>query len=297
MRLIDSHAHFPYNEPVTASTDRVKDSRLEAERKKWKKAWGFPNVEPIDDFDTLADLWEQECEKHGLEKIVFTTAGGNEHAIRLAQRCPERFVAYAHHDPGLPNAAQTLEEAITKGGLRGYKILGPAIATPLNSRALYPVWEVAQARGIPVLIHFGILGSAGGIASHPNINPLIIHDVAKAFPRIPFIVPHFGCGYIYETLNLCWACPNVSIDTSGSNQWMRWMPYEVNLEILFRKYRETIGPERIIFGTDSNTFPRGFAKRYLEDQIRAMIYVGFSEAEVDRVLYLNAKTLLGEEAL
>ncbi|HOH13063.1 MAG TPA: amidohydrolase family protein [Thermotogota bacterium] len=147
------------------------------------------------------------------------------------------------------------------------------------------------------MIHFGILGSAGGIAAHPNINPLILHDVAKAFPRIPFIIPHFGCGYLFETLNLCWACPNVSIDTSGSNQWMRWMPYEMSLEMLFRKYRETIGPDRILFGSDSSSFPRGFVRRYLDDQIRAMVYVGFTEAEVDRVLYLNAKTLWDTEGL
>ena len=297
MRLIDSHAHFPFNEPVTAATDRVKDPRLTAERTKWKNAWGFPDAETITDFDTLADMWKRECEKHGLEKIVFTTAGGNAQAVRLVRKHPECFIGYAHHDPGSPNAVQTLEEAITQGGLKGYKILGPAISTPLDSRTLYPVWEAAQSLRIPVLIHFGILGSAGGIAAHPNINPLILHDVAKAFPRIPFIVPHFGCGYLFETLNLCWACPNVSIDTSGSNQWMRWMPYEMSLEMLFRKYRETIGPDRILFGSDSSSFPRGFVRRYLDDQIRAMVYVGFTEAEVDRVLYLNAKTLWDTEGL
>jgi len=88
---------------------------------------------------------------------------------------------------------------------------------PLNDKSLYPVWEVAQSYKIPVLIHFGIMGGAGGIASHVNINPLIIHDVAKNFPEINFIIPHFGDGYVFETLNLCWACPNVFIDTSGSN--------------------------------------------------------------------------------
>jgi predicted TIM-barrel fold metal-dependent hydrolase len=136
------------------------------------------------------------------------------------------------------------------------------------------------------------MGSAGGIANHVNINPLIIHDVAKRFPNMKIIVPHFGCGYIFETLNLCWACPNVYIDTSGSNQWMRWMPYEVNLEMLFRKYRETIGPERILFGTDSSYFPRGYAKSYFDEQFKAMINVGYSDDEIERVVYGNIDDLL-----
>ncbi len=32
------------------------------------------------------------------------------------------------------------------------------------------------------------------------MNPLVIHDIAKGFPDISFIIPHFGCGY---TRNYC----------------------------------------------------------------------------------------------
>jgi predicted TIM-barrel fold metal-dependent hydrolase len=73
------------------------------------------------------------------------------------------------------------------------------------------------------------------------------------------------------------------------------MPYEVTLEGLFRKYRETIGPSRILFGTDSSWFPRGFSHSYLDVQVRAMADVGYSEDERDQVLYRNAAELLGFE--
>lgn len=66
-------------------------------------------------------------------------------------------------------------------------------------------------------------------AGNANISPAIIHDVAKVFPRAKFIVPHFGCGQLEDTFMLCWVCPNVCIDTSGSNQWIRWMPYNKTL--------------------------------------------------------------------
>jgi predicted TIM-barrel fold metal-dependent hydrolase len=73
---------------------------------------------------------------------------------------------------------------------------------------------------------------------------------------------------------------------------MRWVPYELNLEILFRKFRETIGAGRILFGTDSSWFPRGFTTAYLDEQVRSMVYMGYSEDELDAVLYRNAAALL-----
>ena len=124
------------------------------------------------------------------------------------------------------------------------------------------------------------------------MNPLVLHDVAKAFPDVDFIVPHFGCGYITDTLMLCWACRNVHIDTSGSNQWVKWVQGDVTVKDLFRKYLETIGPERILFGTDSSWFPRGFAIRYLQDQLRDLRDLNTPHASMAMIFAGNAKRLL-----
>ncbi len=265
---------------------------LEAEKARWEAAWRFPAATSVSK-EEGERLWQGEVDRREyLRAVVFVTAGSNDFASALAARNPGKFYAYAHHDPLLPDAAGRLEKAVTEGDLRGYKLLGPKIDRRLDDPSFYPIWEVASEREIPVLIHFGIMGGAGGIANHININPIVIHDVAKRFPRMPIIIPHFGCGYIFETLNLCWACPNVYIDTSGSNQWMRWMPYPVDLASLLRKYRETIGASRIIFGTDSSWFPRGFADAYLDVQVREMFDNGFDESEVDAVLYRNIAGLL-----
>lgn len=290
MRIIDSHVHFPTPDFFGKPEGRV-HPWLAQERTRWRKAWQFDGAEPLQSKDELVERWYREAIEHDIS-VVFVTSGGNDAMSEIVKAHPDRFYGYAHHDPSLKEAPYLLEKAIKEQGLKGYKILGPAVNTPLDCKDLYPVWEVAQGENIPVLIHFGIMGSAGGIANHVNINPLIIHDVAKNFPDLKIIVPHFGCGYIFETLNLCWACPNVYIDTSGSNQWMRWMPYEVNLEMLFRKYRETIGPGRILFGTDSSYFPRGYAKSYFDEQFKAMVNVGYSDDEIDKVVFGNIDDLL-----
>jgi predicted TIM-barrel fold metal-dependent hydrolase len=312
MRVIDSHVHFPEDRiiddgaPSAASatptgdrgtgytsgrSGRPEQPWLEAEKARWEAAWRFPEAVAVTR-EEGERRWLGEVERREyLKRVVFVTAGSNDFAAALVGRHPGSFSGYAHHDPLLPDAAARLERALD-AGLRGYKLLGPKIERRLDDPSLFPIWEVAQAREIPVLIHFGIMGGAGGIANHVNINPIVIHDVAKRFPRMPIIVPHFGCGYVFETLNLCWACPNVLVDTSGSNQWMRWMPYEVSLASLFRKYRETIGASRIVFGTDSSWFPRGFTEAYLDLQVREMLDSGFSQDELDRVLYRNIASLL-----
>jgi predicted TIM-barrel fold metal-dependent hydrolase len=71
------------------------------------------------------------------------------------------------------------------------------------------------------------------------------------------------------------------------------MPYPLDLVTLFRRYLETAGPSRIIFGTDSSWFPRGFAHRYLEVQWQACAEIGVAEEDLRRIFAGNAARLLG----
>lgn len=100
---------------------------------------------------------------------------------------------------------------------------------PLADPSFRPLWDVAERFNLPVLIHFGILGGGGGLASGVNISPLSLEPVAKAFATVPFIVPHFGCSYVRDLLQLCWACANGCVDTSGNNKGIRWYPYPLTL--------------------------------------------------------------------
>ncbi|RCX19942.1 hypothetical protein DFR58_10211 [Anaerobacterium chartisolvens] len=303
-KLIDSHVHFDVKDyDISGIEKRYVDSygkekwlKLQAknryQKEKWLQAWGFPEREPAGDISEACNKWIAEIEKHNIERLVFVTGGGNELLSTIVQRQPEKFIGYAHHNPFDRDASQKLEEAVLRQGLRGYKIIAPALDGRMDDQSLNAVWRVAERHQIPVLIHFGILGGAGGVASHVNINPMIMHDVARAYPDIPFIIPHFGCGYPQELLWLSWVCPNIYVDTSGSNQWVRWMPYPLTVKDLFRKYYETIGPGRIIFGTDSEWFPRGFVKRYYDEQIRDCVELGMSREEIRMIFKDNIAGLL-----
>jgi hypothetical protein len=70
------------------------------------------------------------------------------------------------------------------------------------------------------------------------------------------------------------------------------MPEELTVKMLFRKYLETIGPDRILFATDSSWFPRGFAIRYLQDQVRDCRELNVPEAALAKIFGGNAARLL-----
>lgn len=306
LRIIDSHSHFPVNEPIIKTMmsegkfnefKRIADKQqISKTQEKWRKAWGFskPNEIGLTD-EELAQKWIEELDRKGIEKIVWVTGGGNDRLARIIKMAPDRFIGYAHHNLFAEDAALELEKTVIKLGLKGYKILAPILDKLIIDKSAYPVWEVCVKYNLPVLIHFGIMGASGGIAYNENINPAILESVAKDFPELNFIIPHFGCGYLKELLFLGWVCENIYVDTSGSNQWMRWMPYPVNLESSFEKFYKTFGPERILFGTDSSYFPRGYAIDYLKEQNRIVRFLNIPENEVQMIFGGNIAKLLNIE--
>ena len=50
-------------------------------------------------------------------------------------------------------------------------------------------------------------------------------------------------------------CPNVNLDTSSTNSWMRYE--SLNLKTVFRRRARVCRPRRLLFGTDSSFFRSG----------------------------------------
>ena len=311
--IFDIHAHFPIkgdltqgggrslrtretgqiDNPAVAARQSLTRESLARTRSQWRLAFNFPEPEKEPrSSEEQAARWVAELDTHGIERIGFVTGRDNDELARIVAMCPDRFVGFAHHDITLPDAASELSRAVTQLHLKGLKQLALAMSKPINDPSLYPVWEVCERLGIPALIHFGMLGAAGGVSYHPNISPAILEPVARDFPTVDFIIPHFGIQHVTDLLFLCWSCPNVHVDSSGSNQWVRWMPYKLTLDDLFQRFYETIGPERILFGSDSSWFPRGFAIRYLLDQIRICRFMNMKHEDLQLIFGGNAARLL-----
>ena len=115
-----------------------------------------------------------------------------------------------------------------------------------------------------LFVHCGVL-SVGvrrklGLSSRFELRygqPLDVQRFAVDYPSLPIIVPHFGAGFFREALMLAEACPNVVLDTSSTNGWVRYHP-GLTLTDVFRTAMAVVGPDRLMFGTDSSFFPRGW---------------------------------------
>lgn len=306
LKVIDFHSHFPIQRPggrnwrkrlVEQYGEERADIILENSRMyrdKWRRMWAFEPPEEGERSDReQAQRWVDDMDAKGLERVNFVMGGGNDNLAEIVKWYPERFTGFAHHPLFGEDTAEELERAVTELGLRGFKIIASGQSKPIDSKEAYPVWETVEKLGIPVLAHFGVLGGGGGPARDVrNLNPLTFWQVCSDFPTMKVVIPHFGACYWRELLQLCWQCPNVYVDTSGSNQWMRWMPYDLDLKLLFRKAIETIGPERLIFGTDSSYFPRGFSVEYLREQLKTCYELGISDEAIQRIFHDNAAELL-----
>jgi predicted TIM-barrel fold metal-dependent hydrolase len=73
-------------------------------------------------------------------------------------------------------------------------------------------------------------------------------------------------------------CPNVLLDTSSSNGWIKYQP-GLTLTAVIRQALAVAGPDRLLFGTDSSFFPRGWVADVHRQQSAALDELGVS-AEV-----------------
>jgi hypothetical protein len=70
------------------------------------------------------------------------------------------------------------------------------------------------------------------------------------------------------------------------------MPYDITLRDVFRRCVESVGAERILFGTDSSYFPRGFSDQYLREPLRICYDIGLPQESIQKIFYGNAVRLL-----
>lgn len=283
--IMDSHMHL-----VTESMAK-NWKRTEQEEniiKKRREQFKIPEYN-VYSLEKTIELWKQEFEKYNIEKGVFLTfEPHNEELISFVSRS-DKFIGFTSVDPRDENAPQLLEDDI-KSGLKGLKLYPVNRAFSVSDERCYPVYETVEKLGIPITIHFGV--SIGYFSDLRYGNPLDLHPVARDFPGITFILAHFGCGFLREALFLSYQCQNIYFDTSSSNRWMDYLPYAIELKDVFRKSLHVLGPERLIYGTDSNLFPRGYRYPILEEQMAILNSLKVKEEDQAKIFGGNMATLL-----
>ena len=280
----DAHVHF-FSPSFFAGlgADRHRITQL---------GWEFP-----DSVDALGLRWVTELDKHGVQKAaLIASLPGDADAVAIAcAHHPERFVGFFMLDPTRKDAIDYAKRALDEGlrticlfpAMHGYHLHDPRVDDLFALAASRRGGTVDQ---VAIFAHCGVL-SVGirkklGLPSPFDIrfgNPLDLHGVALKYPSVPIIIPHFGAGMLREALMLADCCPNVHLDTSSSNAWIKYTP-GLTLEQVFKSALDVVGPDRLIFGTDSSFFPRGWNGEVHQKQKSALDAIGAS-AEVQHKIF------------
>lgn len=277
--IADAHLHFFSPAFFRSLADQKKAPEVNS-----LLGWDFPNSP-----EALADRWIGEMDHHGVRQaMLIASIPGDTASVEAAvARHPARFGAVSMVNPLALNVAANVPRGI---------FLFPAMHRySLHDERARAV--IAKAR--VVYVHCGVL-SVGfrkklGLPSPFDMrfsNPIDLHAVALEFPQVRFVIPHFGAGYFREALMVADLCPNVYLDTSSSNSWLRYQPGNMTLVDVFRHALEVAGPKRILFGSDSSWFPRGWVSGIRGVQEKALIAAGADPETEHAIFGGNLRSLL-----
>jgi len=233
----------------------------------------------------LAARWVRELDAAGVARAaLIASVPGDETSVAAAVASHKnRFVGFFMLDPSAADSAERARRAVKDLGLRGICLFPAMHQVPLDDERVRRVVEVAEAHpGTAVFVHCGVL-SVGvrkklRLVSRFDLrlgDPLGVSRLAAMFPSVPFIIPHFGAGLFREALMAADVSPNIHFDTSSSNSWIRYMP-GLTLDEVYKTALAVTGPTRVLFGTDSSFFPRGWQRGVFDTQKAVVSRLGVS---------------------
>lgn len=296
--VFDAHIHFFGREFYTFQTTLI--AREDPETILGRVRAGGVEI-PGPDAKAHAARWITELDRNQIDRAVLFASSPTEMKTvgEAAAGHPRRFLAYTIVNPKAPATLATLDSLQPKLHFKGI-LLFPAmhefaIQSPEAARAI----EVAKRHRMVVFVHCGklrvnvrkLIGLNADFPAEKS-RPRELLEVARAHPDVRFVVPHFGSGWFDELLALGSDCPNVYTDTAGSNAWILEHDPPLSLAEVFQAARSSFGIERILFGSDSGGFPRGYRADVLRAQQETMRVAGFNDDEQRAVLGENLARLL-----
>ena len=297
----DAHAHLFSRNFFKALATQKKNLPTErpVETMVEQLGWDLP---PQDNAQ-LAGRWVEELDQHGVEKTVLMASvpGDEQSAADAVRAFPDRLWGYFMLNPLAPDAVERTERALDKFGLRGICLFPAMHRFSVQDDRIRPIYELASGRsGVVVFVHMGVL-TVGvrnklGLPSKFDMsysNPIDLHRVALEFPGVNFVIPHFGAGYFREVLMLGDLAPNIYLDTSSSNSWTKYQLPPLDLKTVFAQALAVYGANRLLFGSDSSFFPRGWNAAVLEAQLPVFEQLDLGADEVGAILGGNLTRLLG----
>jgi predicted TIM-barrel fold metal-dependent hydrolase len=293
----DAHCHF-FSPTFFETLGREAGPRFERDA-----AISVPEAlgwDPPESPARLTERWIRTLDAHDVRRaVLIASAPGDEDSIAEAVRiAPSRVIGFFMVNPLAEDAPARVRRAIEEQGLRGVCLFPAMHRYSLHDPRVAAVVEpVASRPGCAVFVHCGVLTIGArrklGLPSPFEARygqPLDVQALAAAWPSATFVIPHFGAGLFREALMAAAMCPNVYLDTSSSNAWTSYTP-GLTLRDVFRHAAGVAGSERLLFGTDSSFFPRGWQRPIYDAQLAAAAGANLSSEDIERIFAANLDRL------
>ena len=312
--ICDAHVHF--FSPTFFSTLAAQRQVATADALR-HLGWDDP-VSP----EALADRWATELDEQGVSRAaIIASVPGDEASVAAAvERHPARFVGYFMLDPTKEDAESRVVAALERGlrgvclfpAMQGYSLHDPRVARIAEIVAAFgpaaahvlPLTRVRPPPAPTIAVRWCSSTAACCRSARdrslacrvPSTSATATRWISRGWRAgtrsLPFVIPHFGAGMLREALMVADQCPNVYFDTSSSNSWVKFQP-DLTLEKVFESALGIAGPERLLFGTDSSFFPRGWHRAIYNQQRAALVELGVSDAQQHAIFGGNFDRLFG----
>jgi len=296
MPVVDAHTHF-FSKSFFTHLGTLAGVGPDAAVVAKRLGWGEPDEQPQE----TAKRWVSEMDRRGIDKIIsiHTLPGDLESAGKGVLSSGARLLGFAQINALAEGAAAAVQRAVEEYGFRGIALFPAMFRFSMNSDEVFALLEIANRHALCVFVHCGVLKvgfrTKMGIPSAFDAtfsNPLSLQRPAAEFPRAKFIVPHMGSGLLRELLMVADQCPNVYTDTSGIAGWARYLPGNLTAADVLRQAISVMSSRRILFGSDSSFFPRGWRRDVFDEQIMTFEEAELSADQVRHILAENAEGVL-----
>lgn len=178
----------------------------------------------------------------GFQAAYMEVVVPNDYIADYVRTDPGRLVGFASVNPVEPGAREELERCYHHLGLRGLK-LGPIYQNyDPTDRAADPVYEFAQSRQLPILIHQATTFPSTGHLRYAL--PIMLDEVAIRYPELKIVLAHMGHPWEADCVVTVRKHRNLYTDISALHP-RRWRFYQA----LITAVEYGIG-DRILFGSD-----------------------------------------------
>ncbi len=296
MRVLDAHTHF-FTRSFLSALGALTSVGPDADVVAGKLGWDAISEDPA----AMGRAWVAEMDRHGVERMaaIHTLPGELEPAARGIAAAGGRLAGYVMANPLDPRATETVRYAVERQGFCGIALFPAIFRFAMTSDAVFALLELANRQALNVFVHCGVLKigfrATMGLPSAFDAtysNPLALQRPAAEFPRAKFIVPHLGSGLLRELLMVADQCENVYADTSGIGGWARYLDGAPTAAQVLRHAVNVMGAKRILFGSDSTFFPRGWRRDIFDQQVAVFEEAQLAPSQVRLILGENLVRLL-----